>query len=144
MTSKALRIAGGGGKRSRDTDDQANGSQIPDMSLVQIETTSADSQVIKDIMAFGIDVKKWITEMPTAQHVQLQEIMVSNSKYIVSDSTLRKYASMLPEMEKLEAHRTHTLTSLEQQQAVPTLGSGVTLGAFHLDASNLRVGIFQP
>ena len=75
------------------------------MSLMTLPTTVADSKSVQDLAGVDIDIKSWIAGLTIAKHVELKVMVDANAKYMMSDNTLRKYATLLNEMVALEAQQ---------------------------------------
>jgi ubiquitin-large subunit ribosomal protein L40e len=105
-----LRLCGGG-KRGRvgagaegegEEDQISSGGAIQDMSAVSVTTSNDDSKATIDASNYEVDILQWVGELSTTKHAALKDIVNMNIKYLTADNTLRKYATLIPELEALE------------------------------------------
>ena len=90
--------AGGDGEEEQ----LASGGAIPDMSSVSVPTSNDDSKATIDASNYVVDILQWVGDLSTEKHAALKDMVNMNLKYLTADNTLRKYATLIPEIEALE------------------------------------------
>ena len=111
---------------------------------MQLPTTVADSKSVQDLAGVEIDIKSWIAGLTIAKHIELKVMVEAHAKYMMSDNTLRKYATLLNEMVALEAQQNTQKKQIKPTNQIP---SNLEVGSHRkhpptlmLEISNLGVG----
>ena len=102
-------LAGEGGKRacsSKDdgevVEDKTPSYAIPVLENFRMAKNPRDCQIAHDIIDKPFSFEQWLDNMDVAAMEQLHGMTLENAKYIMTDSTLNKYAVLMPEIQELE------------------------------------------
>ena len=91
-----------GGEGEGEEEQLSSGGAIQDMSAVSVTTSNDDSKATIDASNYEVDILQWVGDLSTTKHAALKDIVNMNNKYLTADNTLRKYATLIPELEALE------------------------------------------
>jgi hypothetical protein len=104
-------LLGGGKKRPRDDDGQASegggtSNAIVDMTQFVLTPDIRDGPVVHDVLNKSIaNSLEFVESLSVGGLEQLQELVAASPKHILTDTTIRKYAELLPEMIEVKVHR---------------------------------------
>ena len=99
-----LRITGGAKRKKADDEDDEDGvisspSGIVDMAQFSMNVDARDCAIVGEVMQKKLDDSSdFIDALELDKLENVQEIVWANPKHLMTDTTLRKYADLLPEM----------------------------------------------
>jgi hypothetical protein len=86
---------GAGGAAAADAPHNTNGAVIMDMTDFTMEMKLGVEKIKFNII-------EWVAGLTVVQHIELKEVMLENQRYIMSDPTIRKYATFVAIFGELE------------------------------------------
>jgi hypothetical protein len=101
-------LPGGAGKRGRsskddDDDEVKNFSGIADMTHVTMTAEARDCAIVGEAMQKRFDSSNDLIDALNIESLEiLLEIVLANPKHLLTDTSIRKYANLLPEMLEIQ------------------------------------------